>query len=320
MLEPRRDFPPPRGGFDVAIVRYLLACSAALALAMPAHGDFFEDLYRGLDILSRPSGAPLQLSDSGGLQNGSRFGRVRVVPNDLGGGYKLEFNRNFGFDSAGRPEILNIGIGELRLDGNTQFVAGYTNRVLPTLDFSSFIGNLNYTLRTKSGPQDLELTGVFNANTNATINALGFYDVTFEAANTDAFLRLEGAVIDSLQDADYDIGPISIRGNLFADIAIAALSSFGVETSGLEGAFYQSPIDRITDAIQAELKPLLDAQAQATLLAGQRVTSTLPPLPGPVRITADGPERVAAAPSSVPEPSSLLLIAAGLAACAAGRR
>jgi hypothetical protein len=50
----------------------------------------------------------------------------------------------------------------------------------------------------------------------------------------------EGPILSAVKDTDYEIGPITVRGNLYADILIAGLAATGVDTSGLEQLFPDS--------------------------------------------------------------------------------
>ena len=144
-----------------------------LCLVSPAFGDFFQDLYYGLQLLGRPSGSPLTPGPAGGLQLGNRFGRVRIVPNAPGDGHRLEFDRAFGNDPLGRPEILDLGSFELQLAGQIQMTAGYTNTDFLTGNFNSAINELDYSLRGKTGAQDFVLSGRLNGASALEVNRFG---------------------------------------------------------------------------------------------------------------------------------------------------
>ena len=76
--------------------RTTICCLVVLAFvcAPSAQGGLFEDIYRGFDVLATPSGAPIGYTSDGFRTNGSRVGRLRIMPDRVGHGYTLEFNRN----------------------------------------------------------------------------------------------------------------------------------------------------------------------------------------------------------------------------------
>jgi hypothetical protein len=242
--------------------------TATLLGSAPALGGLWEDLYRGLDIYATPTGYPVQVAPGGGQVNGNRFGRLRVVPNELGEGYRLELDRNFGVDTRGRPEVYDLGNFELQLSGATQATLGFTRRGILTGNADIFAGNLNYALRGKSGGQDFELTGLLNVANRLEVNRLGFYTLQLEINNTNSSLTADGVLVDGEQDTDFDVGPITIQGNVFYDVALAVLTSFGVDAPQLEGVFPASPIDRINDEIQAAL-------SEQTLVLGEMLAGDL---------------------------------------------
>ena len=151
---------------------FTTACVTSVAVVVggsTAHAQLFQNI---LDSFVTPIGQP-----SVPRVNGARVGQLRVVPNQLGQGYRLELDRSFGNDQFGRPEVFDAGPFELELQGNVQATAGYTTRFFPigTVDFSTT--NLNYSLRARTGAQDFDLVGTLNMNGRAEVNPLGFYEV-----------------------------------------------------------------------------------------------------------------------------------------------
>jgi hypothetical protein len=305
----------------VAQFRISLLMTATLLCAAPALGGIYEDLYRGLQIYATPLGSPLQSIAGGGVANGNRFGRLRIMPNEIGEGYRLELDRNFGSDSRGRPEIIDLGNYELQLSGVTSGTAGYTTRGIPTGNIAIFADNLDYALRAKSGAQDLQVIGTLDVNEQIEINQWGFYSIQFEISNVDSSLIANGLAIDGELDTDFDLGPISASGNVFFDAALALLTSFGVDTESLEGVFPESPIDRINDDIEAFFErqtQVLSSTAYADLsvstLSAEDVLSGGAPTTGVIALDDLQP----GAGVRVPEPAGLLLL--GMLAAAGLRR
>ncbi len=242
--------------------------------AVAAHADVWRNVFEGLDLLVTPSGFPLQNAGDGTMFNGARSGRVRIVPNGLwGGGYRLELDRTFGNDSRGRPDLFRMGPLELTLDGNVQATAGY-NRWFKdfrsgSLDFR--INGLNYTFKTKSNAQDVELSGSLSVNTQLEINPAGFYSLSFNASNTGSQFKLDGVVVRDTRFSNFDIGPVVIKGNIFYDMALGLLNGIGVDTSALEQVFPRSPINALSDALALGLQ-------EARAVAGETVENELAPL------------------------------------------
>jgi hypothetical protein len=304
--------------------RGLLCFVGLLAVAVPgaAYGGLWDNVYRGIGFLATPTGSPLSTTSDGTQVNGSRSGRLRIVPSGIGGGYELQFDRTFGADSHNRPETLHLGgLGDLSLQGTTQATLGYNGRGA----FRSFSGtitatNLDYSLRSKIGAQDASLTGQLNVTDVFDINPLGFYDLNLDVANTNATLVVDGVAIRDQQNTNFDIGPIVIRGNIYYDGALALLTSLGVDTTQLESVFPHSPATEIDNAIR-------DALQQGSVVAG--ATAEQKTLPMLLQAVAAGDDATAqtllaelvaesaneqtaqAAPSVVPEPGTLALLALG---------
>lgn len=284
----------------------------ALCVA-PTQGGFYEDLYRGLGYFATPSGSPVTGVTGGGLSNGSRFGRLRIVPNDFGNGYRLELDRTFGSDTRGRPETFDLGPLELTLSGSMQSTVQYTSRLIPTVNVDIFANNMQYLLSTKSGAQDFSLSGTLNVNHQLEVSRLGFYYLTMEITQTNSELTADGIIVDGTVDSDYNIGPITVRGNVFVDMAAAALNGFGLDASGLEQLFPASPIARINDEITAFIdrqRQVLSAYIEADMadgtLSDQGALAARDFVTGLAGIVDETVGYTA--PLNIPESSSLLLI------------
>lgn len=296
----------------------LIAFSAAMfTAASPALGGIFEELYRGLDLLATPSDGPLFNTGDGTRVNGSRSGRLRIMPNQAGRGYQLEFDRTFGPDTRGRPEVFDAGPYEMQLSGGIQSTAAVTTRFLPAFNADTTIANLTYSIRGKSGLQDVEFSGTLAGQTSLEVNALGFYTLTSNINNTNAQLTLDG-VVQSEEDTDFDIGPISLRGNLFLDGLGALAQSFGVNASDVvQEVTPDSPIDVISDSIEEQLRQAAKAsniELDPQFDFAQSLTEVL--FDPNAQLVADAAaNRDAVPPNSapIPEPTTALLVAgAGL--------
>lgn len=246
--------------------RTSLLATVALLCSTPAMAGLFEDIYRGLGVYTTPIGSP--------RNSGNRYGRLRVVPNELGQGYRVEVDRGFGTDGYGRPEVYDLGNYELQLSGSTEATFAYTRRGILTGSADIFANNLNYALRAKTGAQDIALSGQLNLSQQLEVNQLGFYTLRLEINNTSSSLAADGEVALGNVDTDFDVGPVSLRGNLFFDGALALLTALGVDTTQLESVFPMSPIDRIDDAIRDAFQPQVDVLSEM-IAAAEAGESTL---------------------------------------------
>lgn len=307
--------------------RKLLTLLAFAAVIGPgvAYADLWQNVYRGLDYLATPLGSPVGSSSDGTRVNGARSGRLRIVPSGIGGGYELQFDRTFGNDSHGRPETLHLGgLADLTLAGSTQATLGYNGSGA----FRSFNGtvtatNLAYSLRTKLGAQDAQLSGQLNVSDTFDINPLGFYDLNLQIDNTNSAMSLDGVAIHDNHSLNFDVGPIVIRGNIFYDGGLALLTSLGVDTAQLETVFPRSPASEIDNAIrdalqQASVVPGTAAQKDTAAMLWDAVVTgnadAAQTLLGELAAdsAAVGDEQsTQATPGVAPEPGTLMLLALG---------
>lgn len=291
----------------------------AISLALggsTANAGLWESLYQGLGYVVTPTGSPVNVDGNGFRVNGARAGRLRIVPNRLGQGYRLEMDRNFGPDNSGRPEIFDLGNYELELNGGIDTTMSFTTRFLPTGNALTNLGNLNYTLRGKNGVQDVQIQGTLNGTQNIEFNPLGFYTYSLDVSNANSEVRLDGVVVDnSTKDTDFDIGPINIRGNIYYDIITSMLNSVGVATSGLEQLFPESPIDRITQEIQDSLAAQarsLEARISSDLVSGvqdEALALQANQFINEALNAAHGATPVTAGSTAIPEPTAIAFFA-----------
>lgn len=290
------------------------AALATLALAVStASAGVFEDIFRGLQIVATPSGFPLFQSGDGGLTNGQRFGRVRIIPDRAGEGWQLEFDRTFGPDIRGRPETLDLGVFDLTLSGGVSSTLGYTSRGNFKIgNANTTFNNLSYLARLKTGAQDLEITGQLAGATNLEINQLGFYDLSVNLNNSNANFTADGVILSADEATEFTIGPINVSGNIYWDLAVRTLNSLGVDTTEIEKIFPASPIDEIN-------KQLNDSFADQAARLGIDVTggTSLEIAPVDSATTDAATESLLSTDSGqlapVPEPQTLALLAIGAA-------
>jgi len=309
-------------------------CSISLVVVLAwagttAYADLWQNVWRGLDVLATPLGSPLSTTADGTRINGARSGRLRIVPNGIGGGYELQLDRTFGADSRGRPENLNLyGVADITLDGATQLTLGYNGKgAFRTYSGDLAASNLTYSARTTTGAQDVQLVGVLNVSNAFEVNPLGFYTVSVNVRNTESQLFVDGVAVQDKQATNFDIGPIVVRGNLFYDATLGVLTALGADTTELEKVFPRSPAGEIDQAIR-------DALQNASVVAGTSAAAELPALVAQT-VTDQAADDLLnalvgarfatgesgyAAPTAVPEPGTLVLFATGAAVLWYSRR
>jgi hypothetical protein len=275
---------------------------------LSAEAGVYTDIWQALDLAATPSGFPIQLTGDGARVNGSRSGRLRIVPTTLGQGYELQFDRTFGVDTRGRPEVLRLGgAGEIELSGLTQMTLGYSGRKnFRSIDGSAIVNNMSYRFSTKLGVQDAEITGALNGAAIFNVNPLGFYNVRMQIDNVNSSVLLDGVAVRDTEDLNFDIGPINVTGNIFVDGAAALLTSLGVDATALEDLFPKSGIDRIDDAIREQLQQGLTL---GTLATAPVADETALDFPTDVSTLSDASASAEyTQPSAIPEPGTLLIM------------
>lgn len=309
-----------------------LATGVLFVSAATASAGIYDDLYRGLQLVGTPTDGPLSLLSDGSRVNGSRLGRLRFVPNRLGKGYNVEFDRTFGADSRGRPEVFDLGAADLTLAGSVQSTLSYTSRWFLTGTGDTTINNLQYRVRSKTGAQDFDLSGTLNGRGAMQVNQFGFYTLNLDVQNTNSTLTVNGVAVRDSQDTQFDIGPINVQGNIYFDALIGVLNSLGADTTELQKLFPNSAIDEISQSLQDSLRKsqfnakelnessLASAEKEFVTDARQAVLSRLfAPIgnvPSAFASTIQAGDPAGQSSSRVPEPSTIALIGVGAAVVA----
>ncbi len=240
---------------------------------------------------------------------------------------------------------FDFGNTELTLTGGLLLSAGYTQRGIPEFEFnmSSFNTPISYVLDMDTGFQNLTATGGFLVTVDTKINALGFYDQTYHLSNRGTF-ELDGIAQTTPETLDYDIGPINVSGNVFAD-AVAALTQPFFSAAGTENPFAkisnravkQAKALATRDQLLARLETgaILSDQEIATLVNNSILSAMLGGQPGndlftelimPAGLLDNGPFELSntavlgATVQAAPEPGTLGLLALGLLLLPACRR
>ena len=279
----------------------VLAFVASL-MVQAAHGDVFRDIALGL-----------------GYANFNIEGGRNV----LSGGTDLLINNNF----QGNP--LDFGAAELTLQGPVSLSVSTGGRFLSelevslrtALDANAPAAPLYYLWDLDVGGQESQIAGNLYADANLTLNGFGFYDLQLTYSSRQTVFR-EGRFADDRQDLDFDVGPISIRGNIFAD-ALALLTDPFFEATNRVNIFEsfsgRVQLEEIARASTADaLAKLADGASQKNDRLFLPACGIGPLAPGEggsdpsLAFGTDADASSRAVGSIIPEPAVLLLMLLGV--------
>ncbi len=291
-----------------------LVCAAALLVAVPTVAEA-KGLFKNVVFGLRQAGF-----DFDGNHN------------YLSGGDDLTVSRTF------TGETLDFGAAELTLSGTPVLSFSTGGRGIELIEFSLNTNNqpFGYQLRTDTGNQETTITGSFLLDATASMNSLGFYDMQLDVSSRQRVVT-DGRWEDDEQFNDFDLGPIDIRGNIFADLLAAATDPI-FDALGIDNIFaHFSGAGQFED--QLNLKA---AQAQAKAQAGKSLTVDeidelasisaaaaamgldIPDLGFLADVDIEEPETAyqvdADAIPDVPEPATTALLAAGICSLLSQRR
>jgi hypothetical protein len=176
----------------------LLAVLCVLPAPATARADLWKNVAIGLDYA------------------GFNF---RGQTNPLSGGAAFGVNQQF----IGTP--LDFGSASMVLQGPVSMEFATGGRGLSTLDlsFQTALSNANapeplaYSVVLDAGGQETNVFGTVYLDSDFSINGFGFYDLRLEYSSRQTIAG-QGRFDNDTQTNDFDIGPIDISGNIFADL------------------------------------------------------------------------------------------------------
>ena len=211
--------------------------------------------------------------------------------NPLSGG--IDFLATSTFD--GSP--FDFGSADLSLSGPLSLQVNAGGRILPQLEVSfttAVNGNtdatpLSYVFNVDTGFQSSQVSGTMLADVDFTLNGLGFYKLGITYSSRQSVTK-DGIPANGTTN-DFDLGPVNISGNLYADIL----------------AILTDPIFNQTDQTNPFEQFSGRAQFSEILQASARDMQTS---------LADGSDPSSAAKgfATVPEPAVLVLMLLGMPA------
>ncbi len=279
-----------------------LSAVVALSCAVPAKANFLGSVARGLSLFD------------------FQFAGERNV---LGDGYNVNAVASY------NNRTFDFGPAELTLSGAVRLSGGYTTRGLPRFNFAATtLGTpLSYTLDFNNGIQEYTATGSVLVNIDTKINALGFYDQTFQISNRGT-ADISGFLLVDEESLDSDIGPIVISGNIYVD-AIAALTEPFFTATGTTNPFVKitgkatktAELNKTADDLRArlaageslsgdEMGVLVNNTIMAALLGGQPSGNLFDGLLVPDGLLSEN-GTPAYDVTLLPEPSTLILLLGG---------
>lgn len=223
-------------------IRLMGLLAAGMAVPATAHAGMFEKVLLGL-------------SEAG-------FNFV-AEENFLSGGSDLIVTRTF------NGETLDFGATELSLQGSPTFTFTTGGRGIDLLEVSVNTGGtpFNYLLTTDTGNQITTLNGSFLLDASAKFNEFGYYDMTFNVSSRQSYTN-DGRFSNDPLTQDFDVGPINLRGNIFADL-LAVVTDPLFQALGVDNIFAQFSISgQFESQVSAKIAAL-----QAKARSGQVLTA-----------------------------------------------
>jgi hypothetical protein len=239
-------------------------------------------------------------------------------------GFNLEGNRNIlsgGADFRISRNLvgntLDFGSADLTVLGPISLELSTGGRWLSNLDINlqtAMTGDLAssplaYVFNYDVGGQSAEVSGSILIDAGFSMNGFGFYDLELMYSSRQDVQR-EGRFSDSEDTYDFDVGPINVSGNIFAD-ALALITTPFFEATG-----HTNPFDSFSGRTQ--LQKLIEGSddlARQQLAAGDSAFdvplspwSALGMVGEPVPASAGMTD----AAGVVPEPTVLLLMLLGI--------
>ena len=203
----------------------LIGAAVAACAASPAPAGMFENVLDGL----RVSGFTLGVDHS-----------------DLSRSTVAAAGTTF------QGNTIDFGDFDVTLAGPVAAVVERGGRGIPTLDVILSTGTLNvnpngvvtvgapqplaYTINMDTGTNETNIAGNFLLDARASVNRYGSYDLKLQLSSRQT-TEIRGRFDDnSPSNLDFDLGPIDIEGNIFADVLATVTDPF-FESAGVENVF-----------------------------------------------------------------------------------
>jgi hypothetical protein len=249
---------------------------------------------------------------------------VEGYENRLSGGVDFRISRNF----LGNP--LDFGALDLTFQGPISLELSTARRLVPQLDVNlttamtsrSTAVPLSYEFNSDMVGQSVEIPGTVLVDTGFTIDGLGFYDFELTFSSRQETLR-DGEPADETAARDFDIGPIAVSGNIYAD-AVVLITEPIYNRLGQDNPFsnlrvtnsFSDLLMTSADTAKRRLASGVDpvAEDESALLAAVPLVDLSPGLVEPIGLVALLATVHNVGSATVPEPTVLVLMLAALPA------
>ncbi len=245
-------------------------------------------------------------------------------PNPLSGG--IDFLATTDFEGA----PFDFGAWDLTLDGplSLQFSTG--GRLINQFDLSfttavngaSAAQPLAYSYTYDTGNQTAQVTGTVLADVDFSMSKFGFYDLSI-AYSSRQQTTTEGRFANDTSTDDFDLGPIRVSGNIYAD-ALAILTDPIFDRAGTPNLFASFSGNEVLNSIltgsSASVDDLLAAASESIITTGavyRAMPMSMGGIPGPPGGVPPGQGKKG---GPVPEPAVLVLMLLGIPAILAQPR
>ena len=239
--------------------------------------------------------------------------------NILSGGYDFLINRNFIGNplDAGTTDLTLSGPISLSVSTGTRFVDTFDVSLRTALNANTDVFPVSYVLNSDVGGQSTQVSGTLFIDANLSVNGFGFYDLDLTYSSRQD-VEDRGRYSNRTDEYDFDLGPITVSGNIFADVLAM------VTTPIFEGTGRVNPFGSFSGSAKLnELMLGMDGDALRQLASeGARLDNSLfAPLSTRILAAPNGQTdqlwgvnekgRTPGSGAAVPEPTVLLLILLG---------
>lgn len=231
---------------------------------------------------------------------------------------------------------IDLGDFDVTLAGPVSAVFRTGGRGIPTIDVTLSTGLLNvnpnrvvtvgdaqplsYVFNTDSGTNATSVAGNALLDARFQMNTFGSYDLKFQLSNRQTSAVDGRFDANGQNDFDFDIGPVNIEGNLFADL-LATVTDPIFEAAGFENVFAnfsgrtlrETQSQAVADALRTKVESggTLNADDLNTVTELSLVSRILgDQLPDLSFVEA---ARAAGAAGAIPEPGTIVLLIGGAA-------
>ena len=234
--------------------------------------------------------------------------------NVLSGGADFTINRNL----VGNP--LDFGAADLTMRGPVSFDFSTGGRLLSQLDASllidlrgnQFTGLPGYEFNVDVGGQATQIRGSLLVDADFSLNGFGFYDFSLTYSSRQNVAQ-DGRFANDEQTHDFDVGPINVSGNIFAD-ALAVITQPFFDQTGNVNPFASFSgwvdLDEVIAASAEETQKRLALGADPLAVERAGLLAALPAEIAGTTFSANAlpSQNSTASGSAVPEPATLALM------------